>query len=386
MSLAIRKRSWEEHVSQWMGLPFSSIDSNILCRHGLVADNLQAGMEKDGLWSEGHKEKSASLPDCCLGGELGGFPSKLLGNVSKEVDENDNHHQEEEVCLSLEDSTETLVNHDDDNNDMELSLAKINDQSTHDEDKLSAESNSLEGGVELCMDVDPREEAKKESKHSYESTEEMNEPHSGTNPKSVMEEGNIWCLPKREAVLEEGEEGREESLELYFAAGASDYLGPSPCSSFLPEGNDLDANEFADSQNKGIPSVPSVEGVADLKTNTAMQQPTDSQVILRKRKEAREDRDQSRLDSMVLLILKLDQLDQDIENALTLGASPSSMLTHTRRHIPVIVIYLSKSPPPPPSLPPSSQFAFPFQCVPFSIYKVKREYIFLCSVLTSSLK
>ncbi|XP_078073630.1 rho GTPase-activating protein 7 isoform X2 [Mustelus asterias] len=48
----------------------------------------------------------------------------------------------------------------------------------------------------------------------------------------------------------------------------------------------------------------------------------------------REDRDRARLDSMVLLIMKLDQLDQDIENALSANSSPSSTPTVKRRHIP----------------------------------------------------
>ncbi|OXB83860.1 UNVERIFIED_CONTAM: hypothetical protein H355_003072 [Colinus virginianus] len=50
--------------------------------------------------------------------------------------------------------------------------------------------------------------------------------------------------------------------------------------------------------------------------------------------EVTEDRDRSRLDSMVLLIMKLDQLDQDIENALSAGSSPSSTPMYKRRHIP----------------------------------------------------
>lgn len=51
--------------------------------------------------------------------------------------------------------------------------------------------------------------------------------------------------------------------------------------------------------------------------------------------ETREDRDRTRLDSMVLLIMKLDQLDQDIENALSTASSPSSTPTNLRRHVPV---------------------------------------------------
>ncbi|NXL57573.1 RHG07 protein, partial [Chordeiles acutipennis] len=114
MSLAIRKKSWEEHVTQWMGLALESVEYNTACRHGLVADNLQTSMEKDEVLSVDQKEKCASFPECCYSGELIGFPAKQLGNVSKDVDENDNHEDEEHF---LEASTETLVHVSDDDDD-----------------------------------------------------------------------------------------------------------------------------------------------------------------------------------------------------------------------------------------------------------------------------
>ncbi|NWS65997.1 RHG07 protein, partial [Crotophaga sulcirostris] len=114
MSLAIRKKSWEEHVTQWMGLALESVEYNTACCHGLVADNLQTSMENDEVLSVDRKEKCASFPECCYSGELIGFPAKQLGNVSKEVDENDNHEDEEHF---LEASTETLVHVSDDDDD-----------------------------------------------------------------------------------------------------------------------------------------------------------------------------------------------------------------------------------------------------------------------------
>ncbi|NWR72853.1 RHG07 protein, partial [Centropus unirufus] len=114
MSLAIRKKSWEEHVTQWMGLASESAEYNTACRHGLVADNLQTSMENDEILSVDEKEKCASFPECCYSGELIGFPAKQLGNVSREVDENDNHEDEEHF---LEASTETLVHVSDDDDD-----------------------------------------------------------------------------------------------------------------------------------------------------------------------------------------------------------------------------------------------------------------------------
>lgn len=62
---------------------------------------------------------------------------------------------------------------------------------------------------------------------------------------------------------------------------------------------------------------------------------SDLSIVFSVPQEITEDQDHSRLDSMVLLIMKLDQLDQDIENALSSGSSPSSTPTYKRRHIPV---------------------------------------------------
>ncbi|XP_054845484.1 rho GTPase-activating protein 7 isoform X2 [Eublepharis macularius] len=394
MSLAIRKRSWEEHVTQWMGLPFDSIDSNILCRHGLVADNLQASMENDGVRRGGQKETSASLPDCCHSGELVGFPLKLLGSVFKEVDENDNH-QEKEEFLSLKDSTETLVNtsveddDDDSSDETELSLEKTNLHVAQVGEKLSDERNDL-GRAEPFRKIEPRVEEEEGSTQTCVLAGKVNEPQYDAVPKLVNVEDNLCDRRKESLELYRdnscGENGWKENLCQFqdtivsekkightavgvqryrkletsndicektlcspandrlfpgqrhdkygqeaFAADSNDYLSPLLDSRLLSGDNDLDG--FADSQDTLITSVHSVEGGTYLKNSLALHEATESQVILRKRKEAREGRDQSRLDSMVLLILKLDQLDQDIENALSSRSSPSSTPTHTRRQI-----------------------------------------------------
>lgn len=46
-------------------------------------------------------------------------------------------------------------------------------------------------------------------------------------------------------------------------------------------------------------------------------------------------REHTRLDSMVLLLMKLDQLDQEIENALSATSSMQSTPNLHRRHHPV---------------------------------------------------
>ncbi|NWV67017.1 RHG07 protein, partial [Malurus elegans] len=149
MSLAIRKKSWEEHVTQWMGLALESVEYNTACRHGLVADNLQTSMEKDEILSVDRKEKCASFPECCYSGEMTGFPEKQLGNVSKEVDENDNHEDEEHF---LEASTETLVHVSDDEDDYSaLHLDAVNYHITAVQNEPKDEGHSLNGAGSLTQ-------------------------------------------------------------------------------------------------------------------------------------------------------------------------------------------------------------------------------------------
>lgn len=52
------------------GTAFSSDDCNTACHHGLVADSLQASMEKDATLNVDCKERCVSLPDCCHGSDL----------------------------------------------------------------------------------------------------------------------------------------------------------------------------------------------------------------------------------------------------------------------------------------------------------------------------
>ncbi|KFV69050.1 Rho GTPase-activating protein 7, partial [Dryobates pubescens] len=114
MSVAIRKKSWEEHVSQWMGLALEAVQCNSACRHGLAADNLQSSMEQDEALGADREEERASFPECCYSRELRGCPAKQLGSASKELDENDNHEGEGQL---LEASTETLVHVSDGDDD-----------------------------------------------------------------------------------------------------------------------------------------------------------------------------------------------------------------------------------------------------------------------------
>lgn len=401
MSLAIRKKSWEEHVTQWMGLALESVEYNTACRHGLVADNLQTSMEKDEVLSVDRKEKCASFPECCHSGEPIGFPAKQLGNVSKEVDENDNHEDEEHF---LEASTETLVHVSDDDDDYStLNLDSVNYHITAVGREPEAEEKNLNGAGSLAQMV-PMMEGNKETEASgiigdiskkpgcdIVPKEEMEEDTCGSIGKSLelcnyeglnevvsVEKENLSNSPNVKEIIMPGKQllhtaviaqQRRKSDAFKDGLGKSEcnvvesgissdsctssdrqpcssvessdcLMQSSPCSHIAAVENGLDESGFTEPQaapeNKCLSNVSSAEDIQclHLRNHLTTQEYSDSQVKLRKRKEITEDRDRPRLDSMVLLIMKLDQLDQDIENALSAGSSPSSTPTYKRRHIP----------------------------------------------------
>uniref|UniRef100_A0A8C0QLF1 Rho GTPase-activating protein 7 n=2 Tax=Canis lupus familiaris TaxID=9615 RepID=A0A8C0QLF1_CANLF len=391
MSVAIRKRSWEEHVTQWIGQPFNSDDHNPACHHGLVADSLQASMEKDATLNVDRKEKCVSLPDCCHGSEMRDFPGRPMGHISKEVDENDSHEDEDQF-LSLEASTETLVHVSDEDADSDPYITddkqilttqghKISDQhSSRGAGSLiktlpimeGNQSNSwrMAGGADLGL-VEERGE-KKVTDIVSKSLELCNDiglseikdaPHisacDSLTVKDIVPEKQLFnsaviAQQRRKLDFPKDEHERntcsvvqdeflaapctDRGLPLLKADSGSCLLQPPSCPSGMSAENGLEKSGFSEHQNKSLPKVNSGDGMQclHLKETLATQEPTDNPVRLRKRKEIREDRDRARLDSMVLLIMKLDQLDQDIENALSTSSSPSSTPTNLRRHVPTI--------------------------------------------------
>ncbi|XP_015717786.1 rho GTPase-activating protein 7 isoform X1 [Coturnix japonica] len=395
MSLAIRKKSWEEHVTQWMGLALETVEYNTACCHGLVADNLQISMEKDEILSADRKEKCASFPECCHGGEPTGFPAKQLGNVSKELDENENHEEEH----FLEASTETLVHVSDDDDDdyPALNLNGVNHHITAVGRELTDEEVSLNGAGSLRQAVEkmecneeaetsgiigdgdtvPKEKMEGDICGSIGQSLELCS-YEALNEVVEVEKENLFNSPNVKEIIMPGKQllhtaviaqQRRKSDAFKDSLGKSEcnvvqsgissdscpssdsqpcsavessecLMQSSPCSHVLALENGLDESGFTEPQvapeNKCLSNVSSTEDThcLHLRIDLTTQEYSDSQVKLRKKKEITEDRDRSRLDSMVLLIMKLDQLDQDIENALSAGSSPSSTPTYKRRHIP----------------------------------------------------
>ncbi|KAK9399122.1 DLC1: Rho GTPase-activating protein 7 [Crotalus adamanteus] len=288
-------------------------------------------MEKNELWCEDLKEKSASLPDCCHVGELVVFPSKPFRNVSKELDENENH-QEEGEFLSLEASVETLVNVSVGSDDgkggiknTDLPLETINCQFMPVEVKLLAENNSLE---EPSVKIISRGEAKKECNHTTEPSEKMSTSnyeratknnsreeviilgYNSNESEDVSKEKN-WNHSVEKSMLEEqivhGATAvqyekpdvlhEKNDCTLFYdkdkdkdcgndanIGDSNNSLPHSPGSLIWSKDNHVDAHNVTNSQNECILNAPLVSEESDLKNKMVTSQSTDCQVVLRKKK------------------------------------------------------------------------------------------------------
>ncbi|XP_078404439.1 rho GTPase-activating protein 7 isoform X3 [Cetorhinus maximus] len=393
MSLANKKRSWEDHVTNWPGFSFDSVDSGAVCCHGLVADNLKPSMESNEISKADKKERfsSISLPECCRNSNLSALQAKQLCDHRREVDENDNHESEDYI-LPLEASTETLVHVSDENSDLsceenyvagELQPSRYErvpiEVSPLEEIEQVTKNISENFGIDNDPDYDsvPEEEEKGDEKTSdSEHPESSEELDLRDLPKKDLDKSLNVIIPTEEllhtAVIAQQRRKHDMPRDECDGEVTKNIAGclvtngdvqttledthvnciipPQTCSreslgqTFLEEFN-LDvgqAENDSDTRNNTTNISKQSSQILNLQENTNNVNPADSTIKLRKRKEMREDRDRARLDSMVLLIMKLDQLDQDIENALSANSSPSSTPTVKRRHIPAMPVISEK--------------------------------------------
>ncbi|XP_063090651.1 rho GTPase-activating protein 7 isoform X3 [Cavia porcellus] len=340
MSAAIRKRSWEEHVTQRTEQPFNSADYNTACHHGLVADNLQASMEKNAALNVDRKDKCVSLPNCCHESELRDFPGMSMGHISKKMNKNDSYEGEDQF-LSLDASTETLVHVSDEDTDSDLHLTEnkqilitqghnIPDQhcvegagslvealpileSNHGSynsrgisgkaDLALAEENrenqvvdTISKSLELCDDINLSEIKAMPKVNTFDSlnVKDIMPEKQLLNSAVIAQQRRKPDFPKDEYERNTGHELQDEVLTIHCTDGGLPLLkaGFGSCLQephSYPSGseNGLDKSAFSEHQNRGPPEVSAEDGVQGLhvKDTLATQEPTDGQVKLRKRKE-----------------------------------------------------------------------------------------------------
>uniref|UniRef100_A0A8C3XCJ6 DLC1 Rho GTPase activating protein n=1 Tax=Catagonus wagneri TaxID=51154 RepID=A0A8C3XCJ6_9CETA len=341
MSVAIRKRSWEEHVTQWMGQPFNSDDHNPACHHGLVADSLKASMEKNATPNVDRKERCVSLPDCCHGSELRDIPGRPMGHISKEMGEDDSHEGEDQF-LSLEASTETLVHVSDEDTDSDLYLTddkqilttqgpKTSEQQSvkgagslvktlpiMESNQDSYDSWGMAGRADLVMEEEKGERKVADmvsrslelcsdiSLSEIKDASKINECNS-LNVKDIAPEKqllNSAVIAQHRRKLDFPKDGHERNtcntvqdeflaipcmdtgLPLLKTDSGSCLLQPPSCPGGMSAENGLEKSGFSEHQNKSLPKFSSGDRMhcLHLKETLATQEPAENQVRLRKRK------------------------------------------------------------------------------------------------------
>ncbi|XP_075716136.1 rho GTPase-activating protein 7 [Rhinoderma darwinii] len=351
MSVAVRKKSWEDHVSQWIGLSSNTSGCEKLCCHGIKQEHLKTAMEEH--WKEDKKE-TPFLSECIYLEDCNVF-SKDQEEISKEMNENDNL---EDHCDSPNTSKETFVLLP--SSDRELKMR--NEDLLPSEDGIRSLVKTLPGDdvsekcnkpFEVINKIDGVEENKYTDIEGGDTIYEIKGDnvnvldemfsiemlHEETDLEEINISGEQLLHSARIAQRRRKSDGSKVAYEpnicsavpidasdsLHFCvsshlepkSGTKGYLNESPlCRD--PESDKKSQNETNSDLNTLDDSFQSIP--IPTKGNVSTCEDICDQVRLRRKKKFRQGRDPSRLDSMVLLIMKLDQLDQDIDNALT---SPS---------------------------------------------------------------
>uniref|UniRef100_A0A8C2X5X9 Uncharacterized protein n=1 Tax=Cyclopterus lumpus TaxID=8103 RepID=A0A8C2X5X9_CYCLU len=273
MPVAIRKRSWEEHVTHASGLQYSYDDLDLVCCHGVGSEGPWMGA---GSSKQGRRTRCASMPEGC--------------------------HQ-----LPTQDLAQTL----------EVTASVVCDNTASEQLKLM--DSDVKVPVDLSPDDTPVLDPQKNIASDFNQNPHVQQSHMDV--KHAGSEQQTENLPPCPA--EVNDELSPGGLHGNQALGC--YLSESP------------ASEVADGQREhqrpgATVSRMDVHAVIHNDTQLLVAMVIFhffSLICLFIQRE------HARLDSMVLLLMKLDQLDQEIENALSATSSMDSTPTLHRRPLQV---------------------------------------------------
>ncbi|XP_053314184.1 rho GTPase-activating protein 7-like [Spea bombifrons] len=360
MSVVIRKRSWEDHETQWLGLSSNIAVYDALCCRGFTTDHLKSTMEEHEVLAEKQKGAYSSFSECCsLGHYNGVFENQ--GPLSNKADENDNLDKEG-VDTSSDTSREAVASfpgEDEKPNFSEYAIVQYG------EEDVSVNKNVEENGkyeeTEKC-EADTIHVAKQPAKGVQKDTNNKNNQDSLKESDFIIDATKeILCKHTDvEEIVTSGEQLLQSAViaqqrrkfdaskdvhekKIYDVVLDDSHCGPcsAVCSQISETGlqsgfngshlcpngvlkeNCVQNIELKGSNNpKKNPRVikPEFAQCLQFKDNGTSSASGYGHVRLRRKKKLRDER--SRLDSMVLLLMKLDQLDQDIENALITPSPP----------------------------------------------------------------
>uniref|UniRef100_A0A8C9YXB3 Uncharacterized protein n=1 Tax=Sander lucioperca TaxID=283035 RepID=A0A8C9YXB3_SANLU len=259
MPVAIRKRSWEEHVTHASGLQYSYDDLDLVCCHGVDSEGPWMGA---GASKQGRRTRCASMPE---GSEVryGPITSSDICFIGQ--------------CCSMTvnsiESSETL-------------------------DIGYSEGNPIQTNITQCAD------------RYVETTTSVSQPMENTDESSVSKE--LACC-KDQTIAQQ----LENSSSILDTIPEASHVEPDDTPVLDPQ-KDI-ASDFTQSPHVQHSNMEDKHVSTEQHTENLPPCPAE--------------REHARLDSMVLLLMKLDQLDQEIENALSATSSMDSTPTLHRRQL-----------------------------------------------------
>uniref|UniRef100_A0A667WND2 Rho GTPase-activating protein 7 n=1 Tax=Myripristis murdjan TaxID=586833 RepID=A0A667WND2_9TELE len=322
MPVAIRKRSWEDHVTHRSGLQYSYDDLDLVCCHGVDSEGPWIGT---GGSKQGRRARCASMPECCHQPPTDDLAQALEATASA-VDNECNKEGTE--CK---------------NRSAPVKLDGI------DEPKTLNENN---GPTPHTQDI---QGCSRPVRHDCEIS-------------SQTEQQNVEMAVLKQAQGEEGAQAEvnKKATEVSCGAMSSSDISIKGQSCSMNINNDISSEQL----DVGYSKAPQVQMLTNTIPSTgqatvmetSLNQPTENvdgstvskDLIAEVQPSACQvQREHSRLDSMVLLLMKLDQLDQEIENALSATSSMDNTPTLHRRQLQVETdsLFISSSNPQPQSLP-----------------------------------
>uniref|UniRef100_A0A8C4SIV3 Uncharacterized protein n=1 Tax=Erpetoichthys calabaricus TaxID=27687 RepID=A0A8C4SIV3_ERPCA len=345
-TVATRKKSWEEHVTPWTRVQYSFDDLDLICCHGIYNHDLKSNMRSNDLAKAGRRERCASLPECYDESLAVRYSFNKLSVKTKEVDENANHSEDAHL-ISFDGSTETLVPYTDDNSEVTIK-----------------EMKHIEGHQHDCLGASPLNGAviKNDSALLPRSWETWGPGFASqvlpawslhVLPVSAwVSSGRSGFLPQSKDMLVRWIGDSKLALVCAWCVGVFvcvlRWVGTLPGIGSCLVGWDwlqqTPVTLCSDSAGWKMDGWIIKEGPEARRCRPSCMEKVDQKLYLcllfvALLQEVKDDRSRSRLDSMVLLIMKLEQLDKDIENALSTTSSTSNTPNLKRRPVPVNLVF-----------------------------------------------
>ncbi|CAL8332557.1 unnamed protein product [Lota lota] len=362
MPVAMRKRSWEEHVTHRSGLQYSFDDLDLVCCRS-------AGHGPGDGSKHGRQVRCASMPECRHHRPTpdGGPRGKVDQNQDEERAQLDGHAEEVNQSSStargthvkVQCCTEGINSHVLSEQQLDSGLVTNSIQCVDEnmENKFPVNLNGSPVSHDLTFS-----ESQTKSQHGQlensapklDTILEFNSSESDDNPTPQTQMNNALSLayapldqqstnmdskentttlqrPQTEASPEVVDDDlTPDGLPGNQASGC--YLGEPPAYDG-PDGQSK--HRGPDTTCSTFEEMEEMQAAQAVATHCGPQLPTPGSHEMRESEDLKDEslQDSSRLDSMVLLLMKLDQLDKEIENALSATSSMDSTPTPRRRHV-----------------------------------------------------